>query len=284
MKQLATILILLALAGCGSNTPRDTQPQIIPPETQAEYECESLAVTRFNFPGLIGQSAERIDGSLYLLSSESQISTAKVIEIDEEVNVVWEGSLYVNGVPLLAHPTALAVKEGYPSLLAGNQEWYVFDWGIFKAEGNLDNAIINVIPDPHAIQFMRAEYIELNGVTCLATGDYTRPDGNQLRLYNPKALAGSNSTLDDGVMVATYDVPGYVQSYSWERGVLWLVGNAEPANGWALYEYDLEQGEVVFERCFVGMEMSELEGYRIFDDGRELFLTGDPGGVVWEGI
>lgn len=231
-------------------------------------------------PGMIGQSAQMINGQVVFASS----GNSQVVILDAQLHIAWEGYLTRDGELLEAHPTTIAHKEGYPTLIGVTKGFLVVDWDLFLADGNLDRAYIGKIEDPFATQYSRGTYLETGGKTYLVTADYFRksandlivPMDNQIRFYDADLLGTAQSTGDAGVLVYVTDAPQFIQSMTVQDGQIVLARNTSYVHGAAVDVVDPETGLVVQSTCYA--TNSEIEGYVQLPDGTEIFLTGDSDG------
>ena len=117
-------------------------------------------------------------------------------ELKPTGRVVW---LRKGGKPLIVHPTGLTWHDRWGTFLGDTVKSadptrsrgviYRIDWERAWKDGNLDEAVLNVIDDDAAINGCRPEFVSVGGRSLLATADYgdIRPE---IRLYDPEGLLG----------------------------------------------------------------------------------------------
>ena len=155
---------------------------------------------------------------------------------------------------------------------------YRLDWEKAWNDGDLDEAILNVIEDDAAINGCRPEFVTLSGRTLLATADYgdIRPE---IRLYDPDVLLAAGRSRPPGVVAHRVLCGPFNQNLHWdaESGHLICVQNVIAGRGWRLDELDLARavadgradGPGVRVRRLTFAPHDELEGYwRLTDRAR----------------
>ncbi len=78
---------------------------------------------------------------------------------------------------------------------------YRLDWARAWKDGDLDEAVLDIVEDDAAINGCRPEFVALGGRSLLATADYgdVRPE---IRLYDPAALLAAGRSSAPGVVVS----------------------------------------------------------------------------------
>jgi hypothetical protein len=159
---------------------------------------------------------------------------------------------------------------------------YHLDWQRALADGNLDQAVLDVIDDDAAINGCRPEFVTLAGQDYLATSDYgdTRPE---VRLYDPEKLLRAKRSSAPGAVAFRVLCGPFNQNLHWdgERGQLTCVQNVIAGRGWRLEVWDLAKavadgrswGPGVSVRTLTFPPHDELEGYRPLGEKVGLFVT-----------
>jgi hypothetical protein len=197
--------------------------------------------------------------------------------------VVW---LRKGDKPLIRHPTGLTWHPRWGTFLAdtvgGRGIIYRLDWQRAWQDGNLDNAVLNVLDDDAAVNGSRPEFVRLDGRDYLATADYgdVRPE---LRLYDPEKLLQAKRSSAPGVVAHRVLCCPFNQNLHWDGrvGQLTCVQNVIAGRGWRLDVLDLARavadgrawGPGVRVRTLTLPPHDELEGYRPLGEGRGLFVT-----------
>ncbi|MDR3636369.1 MAG: hypothetical protein P4L84_21380 [Isosphaeraceae bacterium] len=202
--------------------------------------------------------------------------------------VVW---LRRNGEPLITHPTGLTWHEPWGTLLGDTVKSaadptrsraviYRLDWERAWKDGDLDEAVLDVVEDDAAINGCRPEFVTLGGRPLLATADYgdVRPE---VRLYDPTALLAARRSSAPGVVVHRVLSGPFNQNLHWdaESGQLTCVQNVIAGRGWRLDVLDLTravadgrvEGPKVRVRRLTFPAHDELEGYWPLSGQRGLF-------------
>lgn len=299
-KLALSLVILCSVALAGSvasfervspSFPCDTR-QVCSPALQAIYVDPPLQASAFPAIGS-GQGAQRVGDHIYIYG---QADGGIVQELDLNFQPTgWIGRLTKNGAHLIPHPTGLAYREGYPTFIGGDDNFFVIDWPLFKADKNLDRAHLHTIEGKHRklsadelkdgknSDSARPEYVELNGRWMVATaGEYFRPN-NRLTLMDPLRMSTARTIMDEGVILHEIAAAPCVQTLHWHTGrqELVLVQNQFRARGWQLSFVDLKRAvaagsvnDAVMGSVAVA-QRSELEGYVALPDGRELFVAAE---------
>jgi hypothetical protein len=196
---------------------------------------------------------------------------------------VW---LRQSGRPLLIHPTGLTWDSRWGTLLGDTVQKkaviYRLDWERAWTDGNLDNAVRDIIDDDAAINGCRPTFVTINGRTLIATADYgdVHPE---IRLYDPELLFTARRSSAPGVAVYRILSGPFNQNLYWdaETGRLTCVQNVIEGRGWRLDVIDLAKGVADGRAGAPGVRIKtltfpphdELEGYWPLDRERSLFVT-----------
>ncbi len=191
-------------------------------------------------------------------------------------------TLTENGTNLVPHPTGLTEQPGLPTFLGntvgGRGEILLLDWSMAEANGTLDGAVLNVVPDGEAAEGSRPELVWVDNRWLVASADYGNAS-NEVRLYDPDLLESAANTTDAGVLVARYPSPPYVQSlhYWADEDVLILVRNQKSGDGWRLTFVDLPatwaSGAMVVRDELEPGAPGELEGFSFVSGSQVLMVT-----------
>lgn len=235
------------------------------------------------------QGAAFIEGKVYLYGDrEIGMIREYLVKGDSLLYQNMEMKLTQGGTDLINHPTGIAWRKGMPVFIGNsirlNKEgtlWkaviHQVDWAGLKKAGTLDGNIRNNIEDDACIQGTRPEYVRYKGKWYVATSDYGGKR-NEVRLYDPQALAKAKRTSEKGVLVAKFDCGPWVQNLHWvdEKGVLVLIQNQVEGRKWRYTFLDLEksvsQGSQHVIRSIDIEKTDELEGFTL--------LTGRKSGIA----
>ena len=203
------------------------------------------------------------------------------LEFKPTGRVVW---LRKDGKPLILHPTGLTWDDHWGTFLgdtvAGKAIIYRLDWKRAWEDGDLDQAILDAVPDDAAINGCRPAFVTVAGRTLLATADYgdVHPE---IRLYDPAALLAAGRTSAPGVVVHRMLCGPFNQNLHWDSasGQLICIQNVIAGRGWRLDSIDLARAVLDGRIEGPGVRVSritfpahdELEGYWPLGDGRSLF-------------
>jgi hypothetical protein len=191
--------------------------------------------------------------------------------------VVW---LRRGGKPLIMHPTGLTWHDPWGTFLGDTVKSadptrtkaviYRLDWQRAWKDGDLQDAVLDVIDDDAAVNGCRPEFVSLGGRILLASADYgdIRPE---IRLYDPSALLAAKRSSASGVVVHRVLCGPFNQNLHWDSrtGRLICVQNVIEGRGWRLDELDLARavadgradGPNVRQRRFTFPPHDELEGF-----------------------
>jgi hypothetical protein len=235
------------------------------------------------------------DGKIYaygdVFRAEARVGVIREYteRIEPTGRVVW---LRRGGKPLIVHPTGLTWHEKWGTFLGDTVKSadparsrsviYRLDWDRASKDGNLDQAVLNIIEDDAAINGGRPEFVAVDGRALLATADYgdVRPE---IRLYDPVALIAAGRTSAPGVVVHRVLCGSFNQNLHWDAGAghLTCVQNVVAGRGWRLDVLDLARavadgrvdGPGVRLRQLTFPSHDELEGYWPLADRRGLFAV-----------
>jgi len=281
MKLLAS-LIVLAIA-----PPILSQP---PPDAAWKCNADFDNVKKWTMPDLGAmQGVSFRDGKVYLFgdvwNAKPRVGVIREYTSNYEPTgrVVW---LRRNGTPLLRHPTGLTWHTRYGTFLGDTVNRkaiiYRFDWEKAWADGDLSNALQDIIDDDAAVNGCRPEIVTVKGKEYLATADYgdARPE---VRLYDPEKMLQAKRTSAPGVVVHRILCGPFNQSLHWDaaRNQLTCVQNVIAGRGWRLEIFDLPAaiadgratGPGVRVRELTFKPHDELEGYRPLGEHSGLFVT-----------
>jgi hypothetical protein len=236
------------------------------------------------------QGATLIGGRVYVYGDKNRSEPRIGVIKEYDTNLQPTGRLLQlarNGEPLIIHPTGLTQDPDFGTILGdtmkGVSTFYRLDWELAWREGNLDNAVQDIIRDDAAVNGGRPIFVQLHGRTLLATSDYG-PSGNQLRLYDPGALLREKHSLAPGVMVHAIPAGPFTQNLTWDAKTqnLTFVQNVAAGRGWQLDTVHLPAaisaggvdapGVRFNKRVF--LRHDELEGVVELPSGEELFILG----------
>jgi hypothetical protein len=235
------------------------------------------------------------DDKVYAFGDVVQASprVGVIREYDRELKatgrVVW---LRQAGKPLIAHPTGLTWHNRWGTFLGDTIKTadpaksraviYRLDWERAWRDGDLDEAIIDVIDDDAAVNGCRPEFVAVGGRPLLATADYgdIRPE---IRLYDPDALLAARRSSAPGVVVHRILCGPFNQSLHWDAGSgrLTCVQNVIAGRGWRLDELNLARavvdgradGPSVRMRRLTFPPHDELEGFWSLPRDQGLFAV-----------
>lgn len=208
---------------------------------------------------------------------EAGIIRTYKIENDSLVYQHKEIKLTINDTDVINHPTGIAYHGKNPVFIgnsirlnAAGTLWraviYCVDWKGLQHTGTLDGNLINTIDDDTCIQGTRPEYVKYKSKWYVATADYG-DKANEVRLYNPAALAKAKKTSEKGVQYKKFTCSPWVQNLYWmaNKGCLVLIQNQIEGRRWRFTYVDLEKSvaagkQVVIKSVDVD-RADELEGF-----------------------
>ncbi len=239
-----------------------------------------LHITRQQSVDSLGacQGAHYYNGRLFLYGDRD-------IGIIREFHIAGDSVEYTNreyrltikGKDIINHPTGIARADGLPTFIGNSvrlnkegTQWkaliYYVDWEGLLQTGTLDNNLINTIEDDACIQGTRPEYVKLGNKWYVATADYGNR-GNEVRLYDPAALAKAKNTSEAGVLYKKFTCSPWVQTLHWvpEKGVLMLIQNQVEGRRWRFTFLDLEKSVAAGKQQIISEididRNDELEGF-----------------------
>ncbi len=263
---------------------------IMPPSVSAAPPAESNnrllpAQKRITAEGIgYGQGVFQHDGKIYLYGDGE---TGIIREYDWDANspqkLKYTGveiRLTRNGEDIAPHPTGLTHHPEHGTFLGDtvNQRGTIFaiDWEQAKQDGNLDNAILNMVNDDLASNGTRPEFVQVDGRWLIATSDYG-DTGNELRLYDPTRLKVVSRASAEGVLVSREPCGAFVQSMEWvdEWNQLALVQNQIAGLRYRLtFTTWNDSGELSYSQPYdLQQPLDELEGWTYLEDGWCLYLS-----------
>jgi len=252
--------------------------------------CLSLASFTYNDPGMKITRAVTIDslgacqgisyqnGRIFLYGDrEVGVIREYRLQQDSLIPVAKEIRLTLNDTDVINHPTGIAVHKNDPVFIGNsirlNKEgtlWraviYCVNWQGLQNTHTLDGNLLNTIEDDACIQGTRPEYVEYQHKWFVATADYGGK-ANEVRLYDPSALAKTDKTSGPGVVYKKFSCSPWVQNLHWiaEKGQLLLIQNKTEGRGWRFTYLDLEKSIADGKEAVVRVEdidrPDELEGF-----------------------
>lgn len=198
------------------------------------------------------------------------------LEKDSLVYQNREMKLTVGGSDVINHPTGLAVHGRLPVFIGNSirlnlegTKWkaviYNINWTGLQRTGTLDGNLLHTIEDDTCIQGTRPEYVEYKGKWYVATSDYG-DHGNEVRLYDPAALANAKKTSEKGVLFKKFTCTPWVQNLCWvpEKGQLLLIQNQVEGRKWRFTYVDLAKS----------IEAGKQDAVKVIDVDRDDELEG----------
>ena len=203
--------------------------------------------------------------------------------------VVW---LRRGGKPLIMHPTGLTWHDRWGTFLGDTVKSadptrprgviYRLDWERAWKDGDLDQAVLDVVEDDAAKNGCRPEFVAVGGRPLLATADYGDVR-SEIRLYDPAALLATGRSSAPGVVAHRILCEPFNQNLHWDAatGQLICVQNVVAGRGWRLDVLDLARavadgralGPGVRARRLTFPSHDELEGYWPLAPRRGLFAV-----------
>lgn len=226
------------------------------------------------------QGVSFVDGKVYLYG-DREVGMVREYRLagDSLQYTGRECRLTRNGQDVINHPTGIA-RHGNDPTFIGNSirqnpegtQWraviYAVDWAGLQRTGTLDGNLRRTIEDDACIQGTRPEYVQYRNQWYVATADYG-DRANEVRLYDPTALAKAKKTSEPGVLVKKFTGSPWVQNLHWipERGVLVLIQNQIEGRRWRFTFLDLarsvESGRQVVLNTIDVDKADELEGFTL---------------------
>jgi len=216
----------------------------------------------------------------YFLYGDREVGMVREFRMqgDSLVYINKEIRLTLHDTDVINHPTGFACHGAAPFFIGNsirlNKEgtlWraviYCVDWAGLQRTGTLDGNLLNVIEDDACIQGTRPEYIQYNKKWYVATADYG-DKGNEVRLYDPAALAKAKKTSEKGVLYKKFTCTPWVQNLYWmaDKGQLVLIQNQIEGRKWRFTYIDLALSiasgkQEVLKVVDIDERMDELEGF-----------------------
>lgn len=268
----------------------ETRAQVLPPD-RAWTSNAALATTRIVTDTELGagQGIAVRDGKIYAYGDVwSKVPRVGVVR-EYDLNLKPTGRaiwLRRAGKPLIVHPTGLTWDAHWGTFLGDTVKKkaaiYRLDWERAWADGNLDNAVLNVIEDDAAINGCRPTFVTVQGRRLLATADYgdTHPE---IRTYDPETMLKAGRSKAPGVVVHRIASGPFNQNLHWDgaTGRLTCVQNVIEGRGWRLETVDLEKavalgrtdGDGARVRVVTFVPHDELEGFWPIDESRVLLIS-----------
>jgi hypothetical protein len=205
------------------------------------------------------------------------------MQSDSLVHIGREMKLTLNDTDVINHPTGIAYN-GSATVFIGNSIrlntegtlWraviYAVNWPGLQRTGTLDGNIINTIDDDTCIQGTRPEYVQYGKKWYVATADYGGK-ANEVRLYDPTALAKAKRTSAKGVCYQKFTCSPWVQNLYWvkDKDILVLIQNQIEGRKWRFTYVDLARsiasGKEEVIKVVDDIERSdELEGFTFLNN------------------
>jgi hypothetical protein len=222
-------------------------------------------------------------GDVFLAAPRVGVIREYDLNLKPTGRVVW---LRKGGQPLILHPTGLTWDSRWGTFLGDTVKKkaiiYRLDWERAWKDGDLDDAVLDVIEDDAAINGCRPTLVTLDGKTFLASADYgdVHPE---IRLYDPAALLAAKRSSAPGVTSHRVLCGPFNQNLYWDadNGRLVCVQNVIEGRGWRLDEIDLAKAVAdgrasapgVRVRTLTFPDHDELEGYWPLDRERAFFAA-----------
>lgn len=189
-----------------------------------------------------------------------------------------------NGEDIAPHPTGLTHHPEIGTFLGDtvNQTGVIYhiDWKLAVKDGNLDQAVKNMVVDDLAFNGTRPEFVKIGERWLIATADYGE-EGNELRLYDPERLKVVSRASSAGVLVHKQPCGPFVQTVEWvpELETLALVQNQIAGLRYRLTfaVWDDDDLTADFSQPFdLAEPRDELEGWGYLGNGWSLYLSSSP--------
>lgn len=218
------------------------------------------------------------DGRIFLYGDrEIGVIREYAMQGDSLVYLNKEMKLTLNDTDVINHPTGIAYNGKAPVFIGNsirlNAEgtlWraviYNINWEGLQKTGKLNGNLLNTIEDDACIQGTRPEYVQYKKKYYVATADYGGKN-NEVRLYDPAALAKAKKTSQKGVVYKKFTCSPWVQNLKWiaDKGQLVLIQNQIEGRRWRFTYVDLEKsiasGKEEVTRIIDIDRADELEGF-----------------------
>lgn len=226
------------------------------------------------------------DGRIFLYGDrEIGVIREYAMQGDSLVYLNKEMKLTLNDTDVINHPTGIAYNGKDPVFIGNsirlNAEgtlWraviYHIDWAGLQKTGKLDGNLLNTIEDDACIQGTRPEYVQYKKKYYVATADYGGR-GNEVRLYDPAALAKAKKTSEKGVVYKKFTCSPWVQNLKWiaDKGQLVLIQNQIEGRRWRFTYIDLDKsiasGKEEVTRIIDIDKADELEGFTFLESNNK---------------
>ncbi|WP_293313410.1 hypothetical protein [Pedobacter sp. UBA5917] len=219
----------------------------------------------------------------YFLYGDREVGVMRKYHLQKD-SLIYQHEEYrftIKGENIIKHPTGVAYHEGLPTFVGNsvrqNAEGTVWkavinciNWDGFLKTKTLDGNLVKTIDDDACIQGTRPEYVNYKGKWFVATADYGNK-ANEVRLYDPKALAKANKTSEKGVLSKKFTCSPWVQNLHWiaDKGILVLIQNQVEGRKWRLTLVDLEKSITNGHESVLAVidtdKTDELEGFTFTD-------------------
>ena len=215
----------------------------------------------------------------YFLYGDREVGMIReyTMQADSLAYTGHEMKLTLDGKDVINHPTGFAIHGNNPVFIGNsirlNPEgtlWkaviYNIDWEGLQKTGSLDGNLLNTIDDDTCIQGTRPEYVQYKNKWYVATADYGEK-ANEVRLYDPQALAKAKKTTEKGVVYKKFTCAAWVQNLYWiaDKKILVLIQNQIEGRRWRFtyvdFERSVESGKAEIIKTIDTDRMDELEGY-----------------------
>lgn len=215
----------------------------------------------------------------YYLYGDREVGVMREYQLQKD-SLIYQNREFkftVKDENIIKHPTGIAYHKGLPTFVGNsvrqNAEgtfWKAvincINWEGFIKTGTLDGNLIKTIEDDACIQGTRPEYINYKGKWFVATADYGNKT-NQVRLYDPTALAKADKTSEKGILFKKFNCSPWVQNLHFiaDKGILVLIQNQVEGRKWRLTFLDLdksiESGQEAVLSVIDTDKADELEGF-----------------------
>lgn len=231
-----------------------------------------------------GQGVALIDGKVYLYG-DAETGIIREYTWNEKT---WSHlkptgvviRLTRHGEDIAQHPTGLTHHPEVGTFLGDtvNQKGTIFhiNWTIAIQDGNLDNAVLNMVSDDIAFNGTCPEFVHYKGRWLIATSDYGE-ENNQVRLYDPQRLKTAVRTSAPKVVLKSWPCGPWVQTVHWmpKQKRLVLAQNQTAGLKYRLTFLDLEsKSDFRQAKTFdISSPVDELEGFAFVGKNTGLFLS-----------
>ena len=276
-------LSLPLLAACGSGAPKG-------PGKDAEWNVTILGSQTAQGFGA-GQGIMLKDGFVYLYGDVGGDQPGMIREYEIkgtglELRLVSTGREIVcarGGVPIAPSPTGLTFHPEHGTFLGDTvrQQGVIFHIDFDRAlqDGNLDNAVLNMVIDDAATNGTRPEFVNYNGSWLIATGDDGSRD-NTLRLYDPHKLRTQSRVSRPDAVVASHASTPFVQTihHNHATGETVLAQNQKQGLYYRLTRFRLAPGVDIKRLPVIDLPepKDELEGFAWLSEDVFITLSASP--------